>query len=171
MFTRYSTPYPGLFSSLQLLGNIHKNILPQSFGDFDPEAHQELKTPPNQSETSIRKNFRKLCISIRTKIIFKKKVISRNDPETPALDPERDFIDPEKNTGLPDDWGRTYKRTWIRNFQKNNIFHFLQNLFCLQTVSFRHIIKRFCHISGPKKLVLDLFHISSEREWEDIPYR
>ena len=44
-------------------------ILPQSSGDFDPEAHAELKKPANRSEISTRRNFnfRKLCISIRTK--------------------------------------------------------------------------------------------------------
>ena len=61
-----------------------EDILPRSSGDFVPEGDPELKKPHDPSETSIRRNFRKLCISIR------------NDPDTPTLDPERDFIDPEK---------------------------------------------------------------------------
>ena len=44
-------------------------ILPQSSGDFDPEADPELKKPPDSSEFLIRRNFRKLCILIRTKIM------------------------------------------------------------------------------------------------------
>ena len=46
------------------------NILSQSSGDFDPpDAHPELKKPPDPSEILIRRNFRKLCISIRTMLI------------------------------------------------------------------------------------------------------
>ena len=40
------------------------NIIP-------PEAHPDLKKPPDPSEISIRRNFRKPHISIRTKIISK----------------------------------------------------------------------------------------------------
>ena len=43
-------------------------ILPQSSGNFDPEADPELKKPPDPSEISIWRNFRKLSISIRTRI-------------------------------------------------------------------------------------------------------
>ena len=35
------------------------NILPQSSGDFDPEADPELKISPDRSEISIQRNFRK----------------------------------------------------------------------------------------------------------------
>ena len=71
--------------------NQRTSILPELSGHFDPEAHPELKKPPDQS-----------VISIGTKVILKV-VISRNDLETATLDPERDFIDPKKNTGLLDD--------------------------------------------------------------------
>ena len=46
------------------------NILPQSSGDFDLEVDPELKKPPDPSEISIWRNFGKLCISIRTKIML-----------------------------------------------------------------------------------------------------
>ena len=46
-------------------------ILSQSSGDFDPEAYPELEKPPDQSETSFRRNYRKTSISIQTKIILK----------------------------------------------------------------------------------------------------
>ena len=48
---------------------------------------------PASSECEIR-NFRKPCISIRTKVIFYKE-ISRDDLEA-VFDPERFFIAPEK---------------------------------------------------------------------------
>ena len=46
-------------------------ILSQSSGDFDPEAHPELKKPPDQSEIWIRRNLRNICISIRTKTMLR----------------------------------------------------------------------------------------------------
>ena len=45
------------------------HIIPQLSGDFDSEAHPELKTPPDPSKISIGRNFSKPCISIWTKII------------------------------------------------------------------------------------------------------
>ena len=47
-----------------------QDILPQSSGEFDPEADPELKKPPDPSESQIRSNFSKLCISIRTRIML-----------------------------------------------------------------------------------------------------
>ena len=47
---------------------IPDHILSQSSGNFDPEALPELKKPPDQSKISIQ---RKLCISIRTKMMLK----------------------------------------------------------------------------------------------------
>ena len=64
------------------------NILPQSSGDLDPEAHPELKKPVKSSEISIWRSFRKPHILIRTKTISrnytKKKVI--NDQGSLILD-------------------------------------------------------------------------------------
>ena len=76
----------------------HLDILPQSFGDFDPEADPELKKPPDPSESSIWRNFSKHCISIRTKMMLRSKSI-----DDTTLDPGRDFIDPENNVGRPYD--------------------------------------------------------------------
>ena len=85
---------------------------PSNFIDFTWNTEECFREHPT---SVIRRfwsgNFRKLCISIRTKIILR--ILSRNDPDTPALDPERDFIDPEKNTGLPDDWGRTLETSQV----------------------------------------------------------
>ena len=36
-----------------------------------PEADTELKKPPDQSEITIWRNFRKICISIRTKTMLR----------------------------------------------------------------------------------------------------
>ena len=58
---------------------------PQSSGDIDPEADSELKKPPDPSEVSIFRIFRKLHISVRTKIYQE---ISRNDPESRTLNPK-----------------------------------------------------------------------------------
>ena len=48
---------------------IKHNILPQSSEDFDPEANPELKIHPDRYEITIRRNFRKHRLLIRTKII------------------------------------------------------------------------------------------------------
>ena len=48
------------------------DILPQSFGYFGPEAHPEVTKPPDPSDISIRRKFRKPRISIK-----KKKLILR----------------------------------------------------------------------------------------------
>ena len=45
------------------------SILFQSSGDYDLEVHSELKNLPDPSEISIRRDFRKPRISIRTKIV------------------------------------------------------------------------------------------------------
>ena len=48
------------------------DILPLSSRDFDPEAHPELKKPPDPSEISIQMNFRK------PRILIRKIILSRN---------------------------------------------------------------------------------------------
>ena len=58
-------------TSVLLYFHTTQHILPQSSREFDPEAHPELKKPPDPSEISIRRNFRKLRISIRTKIMLR----------------------------------------------------------------------------------------------------
>ena len=75
------------------------DILPQSSRDFDPEAHPEIKIPPDGSEISIWRNFRKYCISNRSKIISQRLIyheISVNDLESPTIDQERNFNNPAK---------------------------------------------------------------------------
>ena len=52
-------------------GKFAENILPQSSGEFDLEGDPEFKKSLDPSETSIRRNFMKLCISIRTKIMIR----------------------------------------------------------------------------------------------------
>ena len=70
------------------------NVLPQSSGNFGPEAHPELKESPELSEISIRRNFRKPHVLIRKKVISRD--FMNNDPKFPTLDPERHFIEPGK---------------------------------------------------------------------------
>ena len=71
-------------------------ILPQSSGDSDPEAHSELKKPQDPSEISGGIFGNLLFRSGQNYIKMLYKEISRNDPETPTLDPERYFIDPKR---------------------------------------------------------------------------
>ena len=66
-------------------------ILPQSYRDFDPEAHPELKKLPDPSE--IRVILRNLALRSGQKI----------DPESPTLDTELYLIDARKKVGLPND--------------------------------------------------------------------
>ena len=73
-------------------------ILPQSSGDFDPEAHAELKKPPNRSEISTRRNFRKLCISMRTKVMVRNHIRSLQRVIQNEI-----LLIRRKNVGLPDD--------------------------------------------------------------------
>ena len=83
------------------------DILPQSSGDFDPEAHPKLLKPLDPSEISIRRNSRKFVYRSDSEKIMLSCI--KNDPETPTLDPERDFIW-EKNVGRPEDRGKTQAR-------------------------------------------------------------
>ena len=50
-----------------LVGHLSSDILSESSEEFDPEAHLELKEPPDPSEILIRRIFSKSHISIRTK--------------------------------------------------------------------------------------------------------
>lgn len=49
----------------------HVNILPHASGEFHPDAHPELKTAPDPSKISSRRNFRKPHVSIRKSYIRK----------------------------------------------------------------------------------------------------
>ena len=82
-----------------------------SYLDFDPVAYSELKKPPDPSEVSIFRIFRKLHISVRTKIYQE---ISRNDPESRTLNPK------------PFYWWQGYKwwsSEWLNDVMK--IFRFI----------------------------------------------
>ena len=82
----------------------------QSSGSFDMEAHLELKTPPDPSEISIRRIFRKHRISIRTKLIlrsFIKKFLEM--VRTLQLFIRNDILlTRRRKSDLPDDGGRTH---------------------------------------------------------------
>ena len=76
-FLKMAASFTPLVYFLLVMGS-HSNkvyyILPQSSGEFDPDGDAELKKPPDPSENSIRRNFRKLCLWIRTKIMVRKHI-------------------------------------------------------------------------------------------------
>ena len=73
----------------RIQGVLH--ILSQPSGDFDPEAHPELKIPPDRSGENFRKHHL-LILTKNIKNLFHE--VPRNDPELPTLDPERNFKNP-----------------------------------------------------------------------------
>ena len=74
-----------------------------------PEADSELKKPPDPSKILIRRNFRKLFISIRTKIMFKKLCQEMTRRLQLLIRNKISFIR-RNNVGLPDDRGEALWR-------------------------------------------------------------
>ena len=82
-----------------------KHPTSQSSGESDPEGDPELKKP-DPSKTSIRNNFRILCISMRTKIMVRNHIKKRSGVSN-SWSGTKFHWSGEKKVGLPDDWGRT----------------------------------------------------------------
>ena len=79
-----------------------KNILPQSTGEFDPEGNPELKKPPDPSQTSIGRNFRKL-LSFDPDKNYGKKIYKEMIRSLQLLILNEISLIRRKNVGLPDD--------------------------------------------------------------------
>ena len=62
-------------------------ILPQSSRDFDPEAHPELKKPPDPNEIRSQGIKQSFYFDPDKNYIKLYQEISRNDPASPTLDP------------------------------------------------------------------------------------
>ena len=62
-------------------------ILPQSSRDFDPEAHPEVKKPPDPNEIRSQGIKQSFYFDPDKNYIKLYQEISRNDPASPTLDP------------------------------------------------------------------------------------